>query len=296
MRTWRYWLNLLLFALALLTLGLTTGVLYLTRQHALGYVHPARTVRSADDTPARYGIPYHDTALTTSDGLTLRAWYTPPQNGIVVLVAHGYSTMRPADIHSLFARNQYGVVSWDSRAHGESEGETCTFGYYEALDVEAALDFALSQPGVERVGAWGGSMGGATVIMAAARRPEIGAVVADSAYAALADELEIMVRLALLRPLVRFFAEREVGISIHDVRPEEVIGHISPRPVFIIQGLADTTVPPESGERLYNAAGEPKSLWVEPDVGHLEMMRKFPAEYERRITTFFDQALLTLED
>jgi fermentation-respiration switch protein FrsA (DUF1100 family) len=139
-------------------------------------------------------------------------------------------------------------------------------------------------------------MGGATVIMAAARRPEIGAVVADSAYAALADELEIMVRLALLRPLVRFFAEQEAGISIHNVRPEDVIGQISPRPVFIIQGLTDTTVPPESGERLYNAAGEPKSLWVEPDVGHLEMMHKFPAEYERRVTMFFDQALLAPEN
>lgn len=293
MRTWRYWLNLLLFALALLTLGLTTGVLYLTRQHAVGYVHPVRMLRPADDTPARYGIPYQEITLTTSDGLTLHAWYTPSRNGAIVLVVHGYATARPADVHSLFARNHYGVISPDLRAHGESEGETCTFGYYEALDVEAALEFALSQPGVERVGAWGGSMGGATVIMAAATRPEIEAVVADSAYAALADELDVMVRLALLRPLVRFFAEREAGISIHDVRPEDVIGRISPRPVLIIQGLADTTVPPEAGERLYRAAGEPKSLWVEPDVGHLEMMYRFPAEYERRVIAFFDESLLT---
>ncbi len=292
MDKWRYWLNLFLFALVLLTLGLTAGVLYLTHQRAWDYVHPRRAVRQADDTPARYGISYEEISLATSDGLTLRAWYTPPLNGAVVLVAHGYGAVRPADIHALFARHRYGVVSWDFRAHGESEGNMCTFGYYEVLDVEAALDFALSQPGVKRVGAWGGSMGGATVILAAARRPEIEAVVADSAYAALADELETMVRSALLRPLVRFFAERETGISINDVRPEDVIGHVSPRPVFIIQGLADEMVPPESGRRLYSAAGEPRSLWSEPGVRHMETMYMFPTEYEQRVISFFDQALL----
>jgi|YNPBryantNP2012_1023418.scaffolds.fasta_scaffold00845_3 fermentation-respiration switch protein FrsA (DUF1100 family) len=292
MNKWRYWLNLFLFALALLTISLTGGVLHLTHRRAWDYVHPRRAVRQADDTPARYGISCEEITLTTSDGLNLRAWYTPSLNGAVVLVAHGYGAMRPADIHALFARHRYGVVSWDFRAHGESEGNMCTFGYYEVLDVEAALDFALSRPGVKRVGAWGGSMGGATVIMAAARRPEIEAVVADSAYAALADELEIMVRAALLRPLVRFFAEQETGIGINDVRPEDVIGHISPRPVFIIQGLADNVVPPESGRRLYDAAGEPKSLWSEPFLEHMSTMYVFPAEYERRVISFFDQALL----
>ncbi len=289
---WRYWRNLLLFGLSVLTISLAAGLLYLARQQALAYVHPGRMIRSFDDTPARYGIPYDEITLTTSDGLALRAWYTPPQNGAVVLVAHGYGSARAAGVHSLFARHRYGVVSWDFRAHGESEGDLCTFGYHEALDVEAALDFALSQPGVERVGMWGDSMGGATAIIAAARRSEIEAVVADSAYAALEDELNVMVRLALLRPLVRFFAEQEARISIHDVRPEDAIGRISPRPVLIIQGLADVVVPPESGKRLYDAAGEPRSLWSEPNVGHSGMMATFPEEYERRVIAFFDEALL----
>lgn len=295
MKNWRYWRNLFLFGFSTLALSLTIAVLHLTYQHALGYVHPGRMVRLADDTPTRYGIPYQEITLKTSDGLTLYAWYTPPQNGAVVLVVHGYTTARSADIHSLFARHRYGVVSLDLRAHGESEGELCTFGYYERLDVEAALDFALSQPGVERVGAWGGSMGGATVILTAARRPEIEAVVTDSTYATLEDELDIMVHSALLRPLVRFFAEQEAGISIHDVRPVDAIGQISPRPVLIIQGLADTTVPPTAGERLFQAAGEPKSLWVEPGVGHLAMRHTFPEEYERRIITFCDEARLAGE-
>ncbi|MGB2956344.1 MAG: alpha/beta fold hydrolase, partial [Anaerolineales bacterium] len=219
MKDKRYWRNLALFGFSVLAFLLAVGVLHLARQKAFEYVHPTRQVHSLDDNPASQGIPYQEIVLITSDGLALRAWYTPPQNGAVVLVAHAHNGTRPTNMHSLFARHGFGVVSWDFRAHGESEGEVCSLGYYEVLDVEAALDFALSQPDVERVGAWGGSMGGATVIMAAARRPEIEAVVADSAFAALEDELIVMIRLEWMRPLIQFLAERETGVSIIDLRP-----------------------------------------------------------------------------
>lgn len=296
MKDWRFWKNLSLFGFSVLALLLVGGVLHLARQKAFEYVHPERQVHSIDDTPASQGIPYEEVVLITSDGLTLRAWYTPPQNSVVVLVAHAHNGARPTDMHSLFARHGYGVVSWDFRAHGESEGEVCSFGYYEVLDVEAALDFALSQPEVEHVAAWGGSMGGATVIMAAARRSEIEAVVVDSAFALLEDELIVMIRLKWMRPLIRFFAEREAGVRIDDVRPEDVIGGISPRPVFIIQGLSDPMVPVNTGGRLYEAAGEPRTLWSEENVGHLSMIDAFPEEYEDRIIEFLDSATLVSKE
>jgi fermentation-respiration switch protein FrsA (DUF1100 family) len=296
MRDWRHWRNLSLFGFSVLLTLLVGGVLHLARQKAFEYVHPERQFHSIDNTPASQGIPYEEVVLITSDGIALRAWYTPTQNSAVVLVAHAHNGARPTDMHSLFARHGYGVVSWDFRAHGESEGEVCSFGYYEVLDVEAALDFALSQPEVERVAAWGGSMGGATVIMAAARRSEIEAVVADSAFATLEDELSVMVRLEWMRPLIRFFAEREAGASIDDVRPEDVIGQISPRPVFIIQGLSDALITVNSGGRLYYAAGDPRTLWSEEDVGHLSMIGAFPEEYEDRIIEFLDGVLLLSEE
>ena len=138
-------------------------------------------------------------------------------------------------------------------------------------------------------------MGGATVILAAAARPEIEAVVADSAYAALEEELAIMVRLGVLRPLVRFFGEREAGLSLAAVRPADQIGRIAPRPLLIVQGLADSAILPDSGERLCAAAGESCALWTEQGVGHLGMLNAFPAEYERRVIHFFSEALLDAE-
>lgn len=82
----------------------------------------------------------------------------------------------------MLAREEYGVLAWDARAHGESDGEISTLGYKEVLDVKAALDFALAQPEIKHVGAWGGSIGGATMIRAAAEFPQIEALVVDSSF------------------------------------------------------------------------------------------------------------------
>ena len=86
--------------------------------------------------------------LVTEDNVRLSAWYTPPQNGALILVAHGYGDKRTEHYYTLFASHGYGVIAWDFRAHGTSEGNFSSLGYYEVLDARAALDFALAQPGV----------------------------------------------------------------------------------------------------------------------------------------------------
>ncbi len=291
MKRRRFWLNLLVFGLLATLFALGFAIVKLAYDGALGYVHPSRSHRTLDDNPAKLGIEYQNVILTTKDGIELTAWYTPAANGAAILVAHGYGDKRSSQIHTLFARYGYGVVSWDFRAHGESGGELCTMSYSESLDVEAALDFALMQPNIRQVGAWGASMGAATIINAAASRQEISAVVADSAFSTLKEELDIMVSVGILRPLVRFFAEREAGLEIDQVRPVDLISLISPRPVFLIQGEEDVVVPADAAQKLYEAAGEPRTLWMVPRAGHIGSVSAKPEEYERRVIAFFDESL-----
>jgi fermentation-respiration switch protein FrsA (DUF1100 family) len=288
-RPLRYWLNLLLAALAfLLSLG-TAATFWLSYHQTQLYIHPAR-VMSSPVLLEEKGIEFQTVTLRTEDGLKLHVWYTPPQNGVVILVAHGHAASIPVDMYALFAKHGYGVLAWDFRAHGESEGDLTSLGYYEVRDVKAALDFALAQPGVEHVAGWGGSMGAVTMIRAAARYPQIEAVVADSAFNTLADEINLRVPYPGFRELVRFWAEAQTGVYVQEVRAVDDIGRISPRPVFIIQGMSDTAIPVESAQQLYDAAGEPRSLWTEDKAYHLNMYAKFPEEYERRVIEFFETA------
>ena len=289
---WRYWFNLLIFGLSSFSIVVVMAIAQASYRSAASYMHPQRRQRPDSETPELYGIRYEDVRLVANDGIELAAWYIPPENGALILVAHGYGDTRSASWFALFAQNGYGVLAWDFRAHGESEGDLCTLGYYEALDVEAALEFGMQQPGVEHIGAWGGSMGGVAVIEASSRREEIEAVAVDSAFPTLEDELGMAVRSGVFRPFIRLFAEMETRLDMDMLRPVERIGEISPRPVMIIQGEADGAIPEDSAKRLYESAGEPRYLWTEAGVGHVGMFGAYPEEYEERVVGFFDELLL----
>ena len=287
----RYWLNLFLAAIVIVALGFIGLIVDFSYRQTQSYLRPARQHSTGEFLKAN-GIQYQNIELTTEDGLKLAAWYTPPQNGLVILVAHGHAASRLEDMYALFASHGYGVLAWDFRAHGDSQGDFTSLGYYEVLDVKAALDYALAQPDVKHIGGWGGSMGAVTMIRSAAKYPEIEAVVTDSPFSTLVDELGVRVPYPVISPLIRFFAEWQTGLNMNDIRPVDDVALISPRPIFIIQGMKDEMVPLDSAQRIYDAAGEPKQLWTEPDAVHLGMYSSHPEEYAEKVIGFFDEYLL----
>jgi pimeloyl-ACP methyl ester carboxylesterase len=286
----RYWLKLSVMTALSLALTFFILVLYASSRWAQAHRHPIRSaptgawLREND-------IPYREIELSTEDGINLAAWYTPPQNGAVILVAHGYNDSRPENIYVLFAQHGYGVLAWDFRGHGQSGGETCSLGYYEQLDAEAALAYAQTQPDANHIGAWGGSMGAATLILTAAKHPEIEALISDSAFPALEEVIRLNTPIRIMHSFVLFFAEKQGGVDLDQVRPVDEIAKISPRAVFIIDGWEGSAAAMNSPHRLIDAAGEPKQLWVEDGVPHLGTYGTNPLEYEKRVIGFFDETL-----
>ena len=63
------------------------------------------------------------------------------------------------------------------------------------------------------------------------------------------------------------------------------------RPVLVMQGGTDVVVSPASGQRLFEAAGQPKEFWFEPAVGHGKFLKTMPDEFERRVVGFFDREI-----
>lgn len=274
----------------LVILTIATG--FVTVNDAL---HPPRLVPPGN-TLRKHKIEYQPVNLITQDGIRLSAWYTPPKKGAVILLAHGYGDNRPEWVYVMLAKRGYGVLAWDARAHGESDGEISTIGYLEVLDVKAALEYALAQPGVEHVGAWGGSMGGATLIRATAQFPEIEALFVDSSFDSLDDEFDYLVPYPLINPLAKTIAQLETGIRLDEVNPLADIGRISPRPVYIVHSTADIVAPPDAGEKLFNAAHEPRFLWEEEYAAHLAIYLDNPRRYQRRLVDFFNEWLLGIKE
>jgi fermentation-respiration switch protein FrsA (DUF1100 family) len=266
------------------------------------FVHnPPEQRTPIDESPADYGLDYEQVTLTTEDGYRLAAWYVPSRNRAAIIVQHGYKGNRAKVLYvaEMLARHGYGVMMVDLRAHGQSDGDLISFGLYEVRDLDAAYDYLLRRPDVapERIGALGTSMGGVVVLLYAAQNPEIKAVVSESAFVSLEDEVATAVAQTglpafPLAPVVQWFAEHEAGFEVKTVAAVERIGAISPRPVFLMQGGVDRIVPFDSGQRLYDAAGEPRELWFEPDVGHAAFGAERAEEYEARVAAFFDRYLL----
>src|SRR4051812_12593133 len=222
--------------------------------------------------------------LRTSDGERLAAVHLDgpdADKSLGVVVAHGFtgSLAKPglqAVVRAL--AGHAGVVAFDFRGHGGSTGLS-TLGDREILDLDAAVAYARDL-GYRRVVTCGWSMGGSVVLRHAALVGGVDAVVSVSAVSRwFYKDTKPMRRLhwAVETRLGRAVARRLTGtrISGHgwDELPEsptEVAGRISPIPLLVVHGDRDHYFPLEHPQAIYDAAREPKELWLLEGFGHAE--------------------------
>jgi dipeptidyl aminopeptidase/acylaminoacyl peptidase len=299
----RYWCNLARFTVLVAVIGALLGTVAfgvrLARARAMALVHPGRSQPA--HTPADRGMEqWEEVRFDTPDDLQLAGWFVPPDpqsDRAILIFVHGLGGNREEflDEAAMLAGHGYGALLFDLRNHGQSAGTVTTLGYSEVDDVRGAIAYLLTRPEVnpERIGLVGSSMGGAVAIRAATRIPEIRAVVAQSAFSSLEENVQQGTRsltgLPLpLAPLVIWFGEREAGIQLRQVRPIDDVGRIAPRAIMFIHGEQDPVVDVSNSLRLYEAAREPKALVLIPNAAHGGLMDAAPLEYERRVVDFLD--------
>jgi hypothetical protein len=280
---------------ALLAVGAFVAFAVVLFPVGLAYVttHTARSVVPEN----ALGVPYENVKLTTSDGLELRGWYVPSRNGAAVISFPGRKG--PQRQARMLARHGYGVLLFDRRGEGRSEGEPNAWGWSGERDVFAAVDWLQRRPDVDprRIGGIGLSVGGEMMLEAAAEDHRLAAVVSEGAGArAFTDAIDISGGNPLDRGLgVVASAARTAAVSVfaNQTPPpdlESLVGRIAPRPLMLIAD-PDSGHGEELNRRFHRAAGQPTTLWEIPGAGHVNGIGARPAEYERRVVGFFDRAL-----
>jgi fermentation-respiration switch protein FrsA (DUF1100 family) len=246
------------------------------------------------------GQTIEEVHFQTVDHLNLTGWYIPPKNGAVIILQHGYhaNSAQMLPVGLMLAQHGYGVLLFDFRGHGKSEGNTVTLGLFEVQDTDAAVNFLFEQRKINKIGLIGNSMGGATGVLAASKNEKIKVIAVEGVFSELKDEVGIGIQVQTPLPAFPFdvifisIAEFETGYRLSNIAPVKAIGKISPRPILIMQGGNDKRINSQSGKSLFDAAGEPKRYWYEPSAAHVAIYQAAPQEYESHVTDFFNEYLL----
>ena len=241
---------------------------------------------------------YQPVTFTASDGLELSGWYVPSKNRAAVVVVHGGGGDRTGAVQhaELLARHDYGVLLYDSRGRGESEGSPVSMGWGWEKDVRGALAFLRSQGEVdpERIGGLGLSTGADVLFETAADERDMKAVVADGATAESFADYRNAKGIDVAAPYWwTMYTAARVFSGVSPGEPlKDLVARISPTPLLLIATGGSLPAEREVNLIYAEAAREPVDLWDLPDVAHTAAIRERPEEYERRVVGFFDDALL----
>lgn len=250
-----------------------------------GLLHPSR--RAVDPAlAARHGRLKFD-----GDGVTLEGWKLPAhgaRRGTVVYL-HGVADNRGSSLGAArLTERGFDLVAYDSRAHGSSGGDACTYGFYEKRDLRRVIDTLDGGPVV----VIGSSLGAAVALQAAAEDDRIRAVVAAESFSDLrAIATERAPRFLTKGAIRKAFAiaEEQGRFTVDDVSPVRAAQRIKV-PVLLLHGSIDRETPPAHAHRIFEALAGPKRLFMVPGAGHNQALRPSSwAEIEEWLDSQFSE-------
>ena len=226
-----------------------------------------------------------------SDGVVLRGWSCAAEGsrrGTLVFL-HGVADNRGSGVGAIlrFTARGWDVVAYDSRAHGASDGEACTYGHFEKQDLHHVLESVAPGPVV----LLGTSLGAAVAIQAALDSRVAGVVAAE-----VFSDLESVSRDRAPSFLPEWMivdafalAEMRGGFRIASASPEAAAPSIRV-PVLLVHGERDTETPPAHSQRVYQALGGRKHLVLVPGAGHNQSLHSNAVWTD--ITSWIDDVIM----
>jgi uncharacterized protein len=240
-------------------------------------------------------IPYSTVRLYTTDSLMIEAWdsqHPLKSKGTVVLFhGHGSSKSKVLDEASYMFSIGYNVFLVDFRAHGGSDGKTCTIGYDEAEEVKLAYEHVRAR-GEKNVFLWGISMGAAAITRSISEyKLEPQKVILEMPFGTLKQAVKGRVRTMGLpeepvSTLLTFWGGAEQGFWAFGHDPEDYAKDIH-CPVLLQWGAQDPRVTRKETEAVFaNLGTDKKQLVVYQSAKHESLYDKEPAKWGRSVETF----------
>lgn len=274
-----------LLKILFIVLFILGNLFYFGINYAINNVFPYSIIRPARNssvefekrhpgmsTPAAYQMKWDEISITVEDTLKLKGWFiyskAKPALGTIILL-HGIGSCKESQlkIASVFSSEGFNTVVYDARAHGESGGTNCTFGYYEVKDVSSFIDSVSERyPGSAPYGIYGHSLGASVGIMSAAADKRIVCGVFEAPFADMKEIVrdyfakEIYFRINSIADGSLKAAEKIAGFKSDKIKPAEMAKTIE-KPVMIVHGIQDKNVSALYGKRIFDNLRSRNKIW-----------------------------------
>lgn len=266
-------------------------------QESLLY-QPSRTTPADNEpgarSPADQGLPYQEVKLTTSDSVTLHAWFIPSpkaqSSAPTVLFAHenaGNMGLRVPEFRLLWESISCNILLFDYRGYGESDRSTDINEAGLMRDAHAAWRWLLQQPiDTSQIVLYGRSLGGAVAIQLASQLCDVAdgplpaALIVGNTFTSIPDLLD-SVYPWLAWPVVKDRLLRLAWKSIEHIAQVQV-------PIMFIVSSHDEIVPASHTQRLLEASilaprivhhvvekGGHNDMWIKAGPDYLQWMHEF---------------------
>jgi pimeloyl-ACP methyl ester carboxylesterase len=257
--------------------------------------------------------------FATRDGLMLSGCYLrapSPRRGVILFgLEFGSNCWACRAYCEHLVEKGFDVFAFESRNQGSSDAMP---GYeplqwvttYEVGDVEAALAYLKSRPDADPrgIGFFGISKGAGAGLTVATRDPYIRCCVTDgvfASYTTLVPYMKQWFRIYndhyAIQGLIPLWFYGLIGLAgIRQIERERrcrfphlerYLPRLTPRPLMMIHGLADTYIKAEMTNRLFAFARQPKELWLVENAKHNQALQVAGEEYRQRVLRFFETHL-----
>jgi uncharacterized protein len=208
-------------------------------------------------TAAEAGLrDFQDLTLLTTDNERLVGWWKPPQPGkAIVLYFHGNGGSlwnRRLRAQALTETGR-GLLMVSYRGYSGSSGTPSEEGL--RTDARAAYEWLRHSYEASRIVVYGESLGTGVAVRLASEEP-IAGLILDAPYTSTADVASLMYWYVPVRWLM-----------LDQFHSLDIIRQVK-APVLIMHGTADRVIPFAFGERLFQAAPEPKQFLRLEGEGH----------------------------
>ena len=245
---------------------------------------------------------WQDIRMPSRFGYSLTGTFIPNQQTTdkTLIFLHGFSESRLAGLSylNIYLNAGYNLLLVDSRAHGESGGQSVTWGVYEKHDVDQWVDWLRHRFPKGTIGMHGISMGAATALLHAGlneANKRVSFYIADSAYSdlesLLADQMSQRLQLPgnippqVLLPYANAVTYLRARFTFGAASPLRIVQQVT-TPVLYIHGEADRLVPASMSQQLYSMTKGQRQIQLFPRADHVSSIYTDRSRYRTVVQGF----------